>query len=193
MNNSVLECSFCKHVMTELFVLECCFTPVCLKCFDKLQKQSRDPDENQLITCVKCFKKNDITCKKPDIFLKDYINFMNFSKKSSIRNQSCERCEAENEEMLFCMDCKKQFCCDCNTNIHNIGRYKLHKRINVNNGQKPLNFKNDETSFEQELCCQVHSNEKITTICLKDNKVLCNICQISHDQVCKSPAFLNLK
>ena len=195
MNNSVLECSFCKQMMTELVVLDCCFASVCLKCIDKFQKQSRDPDENRLITCLKCFKKSDLTSKKPDIFLKEYMNFMHLSKKSSIVNQSCERCEAENEEMLYCMECKKQFCCVCNTNIHNIGRYKLHKRINVNNGpsEKINNFKNDVTSFELELCCQEHCNEKISTICLKDNKILCNVCQIAHNQICKSPAFLNLK
>jgi len=190
MNISFLECVACKQFTIDVVVLECCFSILCIKCRDKILKL---PDGNKASTCIKCLKKFDIPLKTPDPFVRDYLHFLGAStKKSMCVSNFCERCELESEEMLYCVDCRKNLCVSCNINIHNVGRFKLHKRLNGSNKHKLMNFKLEDIK-ETEIYCPEHCNETINSVCLKENRLLCTICQSGHNQVCKTPSIVNLK
>ena len=128
--------SFRTHYIT----LDCCYSVICLKC----HKQNKT-NEN----CPKCYKKFDFISKKPDIFLKDYQTFLNDYKKTHMYRRICECCDIEVEEMMNCLDCSKVFCNKCFGNIHSIGRYKAHKRMNLRKNEKITDYKeNNEENIE---------------------------------------------
>ena len=180
---SVLTCVICRQTASELITLDCCYSVICLKC----HKQNKN-NEN----CPKCYKKLDFISKKPDIFLKDYQKFLTDYKKTHIYRHICECCDIEVDEMMNCIDCSKVFCNKCFGNIHSIGRYKAHKRINLRKNEKITNFyENNEENIE--IFCAEHENEKIEAICFKENKLLCAICMANHNLICKTPSYLNLK
>lgn len=190
MNSSFLDCMACKQISPDVLIFDCCFSIICLKCLDKILKFS---DGNNQISCFKCSKKPQITSKKPDSFLREYHNFLGSSlKKSLVASNFCERCESENEDMIYCLDCRKSMCSQCNSNVHGVGRFKLHKRTSATNRNKVMNFKN-EPMGDCEIYCLEHSNEVINSVCWKENRLLCNSCLQIHNQTCKAPSIMNLK
>lgn len=193
-NHSFLECISCQQLNYDVIILDCCFSTLCLKCYEQIFIQYKDL-ENNLITCLKCLKKIDISSKTPNLFLRSFFNCFNLTKKlNTSKNLCCDRCEKDNEEISLCLDCNKSFCNSCYTNIHNIGRFKFHKKMNAPNKNKFVNSKAEEKEPKEfELYCKEHSTEKTTAICLKDNKLVCCVCQINHMQSCKNPTFINLK
>lgn len=186
MNHSIFLCVVCNKANFKMSILECCNSLICSIC---LQDQKS-------LRCPKCLNFIDASLetnnKNPDVFLQKYLMI-----KESIGNclnkeiEICERCEKNSLENVFCVDCQKNYCFSCDNILHEVGRYKIHKRT-----RKIKKTYSTNSQFENDgnLHCTEHNQQIIIGICCKDNKLLCTQCQNSHLKTsCKLSNILSLK
>jgi hypothetical protein len=98
---------------------------ICIKCKEKIPVISNLDFEEGIVTLY-CQCDNDNT----EYLIKDYLEELDKIKKSinndNIKNQSCF-IHKNNNILLFCLDCSKELCYDCDLKIHQKDNHQLIK------------------------------------------------------------------
>lgn len=184
MNSSIFVCAVCNKANYNMSFLECCNSLICSTC--SLDKKS--------IRCPKCENLMDTNAndKTPDAFLQKYLMIKeSISSRINKEIELCERCEKSSFENIYCVECQKNLCISCDNIIHEVGRYKIHKRTRKTKKNCSNNFQSEN---DVNLYCAEHNQQLAIGICCKDNKLLCAQCQNSHLKTsCKSSNILSIK
>jgi B-box zinc finger. len=180
----------CKHLFSCPVVTPCCSTSVCLDCLKRFSHHEGKHNDRLVFNCLFCKKeKEDFGLITPNNFLTIYID--QSLKRGNEDELLCERCDKKFKisQIYICSDCgSRNFCQDCTELIHGAGRYREHKYSSIVKG-----VIHQADALAEGSICHIHVREKIESICLKDQTVLCNLCAITHKQSCKGGTIVPLK
>ncbi len=180
--NKEITCQSCHHILESPVTLTCCYSPICLNCFQSILYQHDNEVQRQIYNCPFCKK----VCEDKETILHNSFleQFIKYYIHDKVHEVACDRCEklTRFEHIILCNDCNnKKLCEDCSDSIHNLGNYRNHERTSFSKGIT------HQTKFITNLSvCTTHIKEKIEFVCPKDSIFLCNLCLSSHKQTCRT-------
>lgn len=147
-------------------------------------------NETKIYNCTLCQQVNQHVnnCSRNEL-LDAYIQ--DHDQNASQKVVVCNRCEKSLVlyDTVRCAECNvSDLCSNCYEEIHDKGRYKLHKPIRTN-GSVLANCGTADT--KKASVCLVHG-QNVTDICMRDLSCLCKQCIAEHKKVCKYPLLVQL-
>src|SRR3990167_11102876 len=127
---STAQCPVCLEVVKDIKILPTCYHTLCTSCSDSLTLDDS-------IDCPLCQTRN---------MLKQHTSQQEEPEKKSPIKKHTMNCESEDgsEATMWCKSCDYCCCEYCWTKIHSIGKFKTHKKSNIED--------------RNQLKCQTHQN-----------------------------------
>ena len=101
------------------------------------------------------------------------INQQNININNNIK---CDGC-FENDALVFCEECSKNYCQKCDDQLHIIPSFRNHNRKQLNTGNNNISNSNI-LNITPNKTCFLHVNEQIQYFCESCEEPICQKCQI---------------
>ena len=143
---------------------------------------------NQLINPGQINNMNNNNPNSPKSEILKYYEQLNQNKKHDINQQmnnnniKCDGC-FENDAMIFCDECNKNYCQKCDDQLHIVPSFRNHVRNNLQQINTSTNNNNVSTSLillfpNSNKTCFLHTNEQIQYFCESCEEPICQKCQM---------------
>ena len=184
LTTELTQCAICLGELKDPRCLPCLhsFCERCLHSSLKVYEHSLWKGNNDF-HCPNCRKKTTIPHNGITGFPKDFKanKISEFLKNLNTPNSIpqcdfCIRSDIKMKSKIFCCDCRKHFCANCEESVHNKPVFESHVTLNINI-VNPLNVTK----------CAIHPNEVVSFLCRTCDINTCILCacniHLDHDLV----------